>query len=151
MAMMGKKLGLTGSQPDDRDLVAAVLDRLRKKRLDYTLTFDGLTQSLLSDTAAQQAKEDLGDCFARWQKRLDAQQEEPRDIQARMRRSNPVVIPRNHHVERAIEEAEKTGTVNLAKRFLRVLASPYELMAETPEFQDPPADGDADYKTFCGT
>lgn len=151
MTMMGKKLGIRKIQAEDRDLIVAVLRRMRKERLDYTVTFDGLTRSLTDDAAADAAKEGLGETFPRWQKRLNEQREERFDIQERMRRHNPVVIPRNHHVERVIEEGEETGSVVLAKKFLKVLASPYQRLAETPQFQDPPADGDAGYKTFCGT
>ncbi len=52
-----------------------------------------------------------------------------------MRQHNPVVIPRNHHVE----------------TFHQVLRFPYEALAQTSEYQDPPSDGDKGYQTFCGT
>ena len=96
-------------------------------------------------------KDKLGDCFDLWQKRLSEQQAGSQKIQELMRRHNPVVIPRNHHVEKVIEECELTGKVALAEKFLDVLRSPYKELAQTPEYQDPPSDGDKDYKTFCGT
>ena len=68
-----------------------------------------------------------------------------------MRQQNPVVIPRSHHVEEAIQECEQTGKATLAERFLRVLRSPYAELAQTSEYQDPPSDGDKNYQTFCGT
>jgi uncharacterized protein YdiU (UPF0061 family) len=68
-----------------------------------------------------------------------------------MRQNNPVVIPRNHHVESVIKECEQTGKVTLVENFLQVLRSPYEELPQTYQYQDPPRDGDADYETFCGT
>ena len=50
-----------------------------------------------------------------------------------------------------IQECEQAGKVTLAEKFLQVLRSPYEELAQTPEYQDPPSDGDEDYQTFCGT
>jgi uncharacterized protein YdiU (UPF0061 family) len=68
-----------------------------------------------------------------------------------MRQHNPVVIPRNHHVEKVIQACEQTGRSTLAEKFLQVLRSPYEELAQTSDYQDPPSDGDENYKTFCGT
>ena len=87
----------------------------------------------------------------RWCNRLDEQGDDPLTVQQRMRQYNPVVIPRNHHVEAAIHECEQTGKTELVEKFLQVLRSPYEDQEHTAEFQDPPADGDRYYQTFCGT
>jgi len=151
LAMMAAKLGLRDCLPGDKDLIEAVLNRFKQKTLDYTLTFDRMTRSLLCATTADQVKPDLGACFARWQKRLHDQGEEPHEVFRRMRRANPVVIPRNHHVEAAIRACEREEGTELVERFLQVLRSPYENLAHTVEFQDLPADGDRFYRTFCGT
>jgi uncharacterized protein YdiU (UPF0061 family) len=115
-----------------------------------------MTRSLTSETAAVQVKKDLGEYFDLWQKRLsekygDFQSGNFREAQKLMRQHNPVVIPRNHHVEKVIKDCVQNGKTGLAEKFLNVLRSPYEMLAHTPDFQDPPADGDKDYKTFCGT
>ena len=68
-----------------------------------------------------------------------------------MRRHNPVVIPRNHHLETVIRECEETGEASSAENFLEVLRSPYEELLQTSQYQDAPSDGDKDYQTFCGT
>lgn len=149
--MMAKKLGLARVTAGDRKLIESVLSRLQTKRLDYTVTFDRLTRSLTSEAAAARMQNELGACYDRWQNRLGEQGEEPHDIQERMRQNNPVVIPRNHHVERVIQACEQTGNAGSAEKFLQVLRSPYAERAETPVYQDPPGDGDANYQTFCGT
>jgi len=151
MKMMGKKLGLTLIKQEDQKLIVSVLNRLKDRRLDYTVTFDLLTKSLMSEAAASQMNKELGECFDLWQKRLSEQPAVSQKVQELMRQHNPVVIPRNHHVEKVIQACEQTGKATLAEKFLQVLRSPYEELAETSEYQDPPSDGDENYKTFCGT
>jgi uncharacterized protein YdiU (UPF0061 family) len=151
MKMMGKKLGLTLIKQEDQKLIVFVLNRLRDRRLDYTITFDILTKFLRSGAAASQVKNELGDCFDLWQKRLNEQHTVPQKVQELMRQHNPVVIPRNHHVEKVIQACEQTGKATSAEKFLQVLRSPYEELAQTSDYQDPPSDGDENYKTFCGT
>ena len=151
MKMMAKKLGLTSIKPEDQKLIVSVLNRLRDRQLDYTVTFDLLTQSLMSEAAASRMKDELGECFDLWQKRLSEQHTVPQDARELMRHQNPVVIPRNHHVEAVIQECEQAGKAASAEKFLQVLRSPYEALAQTSAYQDPPSDGDKNYQTFCGT
>jgi uncharacterized protein YdiU (UPF0061 family) len=151
MKMMGRKLGLTVFKQEDQKLIISVLNRLKDRSLDYTVTFDLLTKSLTSEAAASQMNTELEECFDLWQKRLSEQHAGPQKVQELMRQHNPVVIPRNHHVEKVIQECEQTGKVTLAENFLQVLRSPYEELAQTSEYQDPPSDGDEGYQTFCGT
>jgi uncharacterized protein YdiU (UPF0061 family) len=151
MKMMGKKLGLTFFKQEDQNLIVSFLNRLKERSLDYTVTFDLLTKSLMSEAAASQMKNELEECFDLWQKRLSEQHAISQEVQELMRQQNPVVIPRNHHVEEVIQECEQTGKATLAERFLQVLRSPYAELAQTSEYQDPPSDGDKDYQTFCGT
>jgi uncharacterized protein YdiU (UPF0061 family) len=151
MKMMGKKLGLTSFKQEDKKLIVSVLNRLMDRRLDYTITFDLLTRSLTSEAAASQLNNELGECFDLWKKRLNGQHSVSQEVQDLMRKHNPVVIPRNHHVEEVIQECEQTGSTGLAEQFLKVLRSPYKELAQTSGYQDPPSDGDKDYQTFCGT
>lgn len=151
LEMMAKKLGLDSYKQEDKNLIAAVLNRLKEKHLDYTVTFDLLTKSLLSNDAATQMKQQLGECFDLWQTRLIAQNAVVEDVQKLMRQHNPVVIPRNHHIEAVIKECERKGKTTLADKFLEVIRSPYVELAQTSKYQDPPRGGDKGYHTFCGT
>jgi uncharacterized protein YdiU (UPF0061 family) len=151
MKMMGKKLGLTSFRQEDQKLLFSVLERFKERRLDYTVTFDLLTKSLMSEATASQMKNELDECYDLWRKRLNEQHETSQKVQELMRQHNPAVIPRNHHVESVIQECEKTGKATLAEEFLRVLRSPYEELAQTSRYQDLPNDDDKDYQTFCGT
>ena len=65
-----------------------------------------------------------------------------------MKISNPVVIPRNHKVEEALDAAHK-GDLKILNRLLSVLNKPYEIDETIEEFQSPSFDNE--YQTFCGT
>ena len=151
MAMMAKKLGLLRYQHEDNALIGELLQRLNDKQLDYTVTFHLLTNSVLNVSDAAQMKQKLGAIFDRWQTRLKQQGGDLLEVQELMRRHNPVVIPRNHHVERVIQDCQQNGTTTAAENFLQVVRSPYVELKETGVFQDPPRDGDRGYHTFCGT
>ena len=151
MKMMGKKLGLISYKQEDQELIVSVLNRLQDKGLDYTVTFDLLTQSLMSEATASQMNNALGECYNLWQKRLGEQEAVSREVQELMRQHNPVVIPRNHHVEEVIQECEQTGSASSAEKFIQVLRSPYKELEQTSSYQDAPIDGDREYRTFCGT
>ncbi len=151
LKMMGKKLGLTSFREEDRKLIDTFLKQLKDGRLDYTVTFDLLTRSFTSETADARMKDDLGDCFDLWKRRLSSQNAAPEEVQKLMRQQNPVVIPRNHHVEAVIQECVATGKATSVEKFLRVLRSPYKELAQTSQYQDPPSDNDKNYRTFCGT
>ena len=68
-----------------------------------------------------------------------------------MRQANPVVIPRNYHMEKVIEACLETNEPDAAEAFLKVLASPYKVTAATTPYQKAPEDADIGYQTFCGT
>ncbi len=151
MEMIEKKLGLTSFQQEDQKLLFSILGRLKERRIDYTVTFDLLTKSLMSETATSQMKNELEECFDIWKRRLNDQDATSKEVQKLMRKHNPVVIPRNHHIEAVIQECEQSGDVTLVEKFLQVLRSPYEELEQTSQYQDLPSDGDKDYQTFCGT
>lgn len=143
--MMAGKLGLATLQQGDEQLITELLELLERQRLDYTVTFHRLTEG------DGQLRDTLADWYPRWQQRLATQASTAAQVQTLMRSHNPVVIPRNHHVEAVLRACEQTGEATAAEDFLRVLRSPYRELPETAHYQDPPADGDLSYQTFCGT
>lgn len=160
LAMMRAKLGLigrsgrSGQSDEDDTLVTALLDRMLEKRLDYTNTFVRLADALAHEPSSRPTDElmdDLGDWLTTWMATIDAQPNARPGALERMEAQNPLVIPRNHHVEAALTAAVESGDLEPTRRFLKVLRSPYEVLGATPDYQDPPADGDRDYRTFCGT
>ena len=67
-----------------------------------------------------------------------------------MKKYNPLVIPRNHIVEEALNLAQE-GDLSLFTEFLDALRSPYNIEDIPNRFLDPPSKDQRVYQTFCGT
>jgi uncharacterized protein YdiU (UPF0061 family) len=67
-----------------------------------------------------------------------------------MRTVNPVYIPRNHMVERAIKAAIN-GDFSLFESLHRLLQRPFEVQAGMAGFEEPPQPEERVLQTFCGT
>ena len=149
--MMAAKTGFANPHEQDYQLVSELQNLLEDRQLDYTITFNTLTQSLSSEQAENKIRNTAGDWYSRWLNRIDESNEDKTDVQNRMQQVNPVVIPRNHHVENIINTCIQSGSAEAAIEFIDVLKSPYAETITTGLFQDAPTNGDRGYKTFCGT
>lgn len=139
-AMMRRKLGLFGAEPEDASLIADLLGWMHENKADYTNTFRGLTRGAIPHDA----------WHARWQARLTRQAEPRESALALMRAANPAYIPRNHQVEAALTAATEQGDLQPLHKLLAVLAEPYAERDGLSEYQSPQPD-DRLYRTFCGT
>ncbi len=160
--MYAKKLGLTSenlqNKADYKVLINGFLTIMQNKSLDYTKTFFELTQSFGNPKINDKLRNTFGVCFEQWQKCLNDKGDIKKSI-ALMHQSNPVVIPRNHHVENILAgfECLEKNKIELVENkaeiecFLAVLSSPYTQLNNTEKYQDTPVDGDRYYQTFCGT
>ncbi|MDX1803476.1 MAG: YdiU family protein [Alcanivorax sp.] len=151
LTMMKDKLGLAGEDQDDTALIQALLDWMQTRQADFTNTFRDLTDSdgLPSGTLYQD------DAFRhwhqRWQARLTRNPGTPADARARMQRSNPAVIPRNHLVEQALSAAGEHHDLAPARALLEALANPYQHRERDDPYRQPPAPEEKVCETFCGT
>ncbi|NQY64254.1 MAG: YdiU family protein [Alteromonadaceae bacterium] len=138
-----------------KDIIKDLLNIMQTKELDYTETFALLTQSLDDETSAESLKAKLcdknADWYNAWLSCLKSHKVDYKSARKVMEKNNPVVIPRNHHVEAILKECEDTGKMDNVEKFMHVLRSPYTMLPETKDFQDLPEDGDRYYHTFCGT
>ncbi|MEH6470901.1 MAG: YdiU family protein [Halopseudomonas sp.] len=149
--MHANKLGLVGPVPNSQKLIVDLLTKMKDKQLDFTRTFARLTQSLHNNTLAEEMKTELGPWYEGWRASIDNCDQGSDGAEKRMASNNPVVIPRNHHIEAVLSACEETGRTEAADDFLKVLRSPYRALSETVNYQDLPEDGDRYYRTFCGT
>ncbi|MBB1443995.1 YdiU family protein [Pseudoalteromonas sp. SG43-3] len=140
-AMWAQKLGLTESSDSSGELIAELLTLLKDNQLDYTNTFDALTESLKGEKSVP---ESLIEWRAKWVSLTDDNSYEV------MRAVNPRVIPRNHVIEEIIAQYNATGSSELLQRFIKIASNPYSNCEELSEFCSPPTN-DNDYQTFCGT
>ena len=147
LASFRAKLGFPATSPADS--VQACLDLLAKQEIDFTRFFRSLTTvagggdsrelaAMFADQAPFEA------WLATW--RSEA---EPGRFDA-MRRANPVLIPRNHRVEEAIQAANG-GDYAPFHRLVDALAAPYDPRPEYADLETPPLDEERVRQTFCGT
>lgn len=149
LAMMGRKLGLSDSRPADEALINDLLGILRDRELDYTVSFQKLAEAL--DDGPEDLDDALQPWLPTWQERVREQAGgEARALEI-MADANPVVIPRNHHVEAVIADCVESCDGACVEPFLTVLRSPFQRGPHTSRYEDPPPGGDGDYMTFCGT
>jgi uncharacterized protein YdiU (UPF0061 family) len=85
-----------------------------------------------------------------WQERLKLHNNSPEKSLKLMHSVNPLVIPRNHKVEEALEAANNDDLKPI-KNLLKVLEKPYENQEGISEYQSPAPASDKKYQTFCGT
>ena len=67
-----------------------------------------------------------------------------------MRSVNPLVIPRNHKVEEALEDANNENLTQLNK-LITILKNPYQNQKSMMDYQSPGSINGKKYQTFCGT
>lgn len=146
------KLGLSTEEPGDAALFADLLERMHRAGADFTATFAALTTAAEAIAAGRPAAAPLRfpDWAAAWQTRLAREPGTPMAIHALMRRSNPVVIPRNQRVEEALTAAE-AGDRGPLDRLLDVLRDPFAISPLNEPYRDGPPAGCGRYRTFCGT
>ncbi len=167
-AMYAGKLGVVDVNNTNIALIDVLLEIMQKQGLDYTQTFYRLTQSLFNPMIADELRKELGQWYEGWLKALKQEHNATKKVYAEvastiMNKSNPIVIPRNHHVENILTQcenviaddslqqsaSERVGVI--VETFLKVLRSPYREIDTTKEYQDVAEDGDKYYQTFCGT
>ncbi|KHF24789.1 hypothetical protein JV46_08100 [Solemya velum gill symbiont] len=144
-AFMGNKLGLAELTDDDPELITAWLQHLQDNQLDYSQSFRQLATCLDNSESIS-----FGDFEARWLKRIDQQDGGREEAGRLMASSNPVVIPRNHQVERAIEAAFEDD-FSVFNELRQVLASPFTEQPGLEHYSIPPESHERVMATFCGT
>ena len=148
MNMMRNKLGISGLDNKDKPLILDLLTWMHEKKADYTNTFCHLMNL---DPKKEKIFEDSKfiDWKKRWKERLlknDNNQIKSKEL---MKNNNPLVIPRNHKIEEALEAAELNDMKPINK-ILEILKNPYDKQSEIIDYQYPSKSSEK-YQTFCGT
>lgn len=147
--VMCTKFGLpAGDGERHHELIAAWLQHLQDHQLDFTLSFRQLADRL--DGSSETGEPRFGPFEQRWRDTLAAAGEDPDEVRARMNAVNPLFIPRNHQVERAIDAAIG-GDLSIFNDLLRVTAEPYEEQPALASYAVPPEPHERVTATFCGT
>jgi serine/tyrosine/threonine adenylyltransferase len=144
------KLGLPELENQGAAFIKSTLSALAEQEVDFTLFFRHLTRVAAGEDAAAlidlfkepaRAKSWLAD----WRS-VSA----PAESLSAMRSANPILIPRNHHVEAAIQHGYQ-GDFAPFHRLVDALADPYVERAEYSDLEKPPTAEERVTQTFCGT
>lgn len=144
------KFGLGGEVGDEEAFTFAkeTLTVLAEQHVDFTLFFRQLTR-VAAGGAAEELVElfDVADVCEQW---LGQWREiTALDLEA-MRGANPILIPRNHRVEEAIQEAY-AGDFSLFHRLVEAWREPYVEREEDADLEKAPTEEERVKQTFCGT
>jgi serine/tyrosine/threonine adenylyltransferase len=144
--MMRNKLGLFGIEEKDKFLILDLLTWMHQKKIDYTNTF-----CHLMNNKKDEKYEDINfqNWKKRWKERLLINNNKSEKSIDLMRSVNPLVIPRNHKVEEAID-ATGRGDLKPINQLLNILSNPYTEQENVLNYQSPSNQNDK-YQTFCGT
>ncbi|TXR54627.1 protein adenylyltransferase SelO [Reinekea thalattae] len=150
LATYRKKLGLVEHTAQDAELITKLLTLMQQHQLDYTQSFILLEQAL-SGSAPSNEIAPLNNWVVEWKDRIGFDPERKKAASELMQQTNPLIIPRNHHVEAVLEACEQAQSGEPAKEFLAAIRSPYQPTITTQKFQSTDPDYDQNYQTFCGT
>jgi uncharacterized protein YdiU (UPF0061 family) len=166
---MRAKLGLDALEDGGAEADAALADDwlgvLQANKVDFTLASRRLADAAEGTEAPLRAlfgeHQALDDWMLRWQARcaaedarleIGAAQDHGEARAERMRRVNPWLIPRNHRVEEALDEASERGNLEPFEQLLAALSSPYEERPDLARYAEPaPQAFMQTFRTFCGT
>ena len=149
LVMMGSKLGINNIREEDKILIDNLLDWMTTKKTDYTNTFIDLQDPKIISRDCYNDEEFLG-WYKSWKDRIKKNCTSKELSHILMKKNNPLVIPRNHIVEEALNLAQE-GDLSLFTEFLDALRSPYNIKDIPNRFLDPPPKDQRVYQTFCGT
>jgi protein adenylyltransferase len=158
------KLGFAADLPGGRQLVDDLLAVMAREKLDFTLTFRALADSLIEEQLSQSVHgfyplpDSLSDWRHDWRAALRERNSDFSKVQQEMYAANPVYIPRNHLVEHASEAATREGDFQPFHALVDLLSpsvdqgnSPYVFDAARVDFARPPRPEQEVAATFCGT
>ncbi|MFA7554015.1 MAG: YdiU family protein [Spongiibacteraceae bacterium] len=143
---MTKKIGIFKPMEEDRKLIDLWLNLLAAEDLDFSLSFRALSDphSELKNNPR------LESFYTAWQERLNNQTQDFDESIELMNSVNPVFIPRNHQVERAIEAALQ-GDFSVFNEMNECLKSPYQEQPRFAAYRLAPKPEERVAATFCGT
>ncbi|MEE2023217.1 protein adenylyltransferase SelO [Alkalimonas mucilaginosa] len=155
LSQMAAKIGIAEPDPADKALLDDYLHLLEQQQVDFTLGFRYLSDELRTETDSK-ARELFAhsDAFSEWRERwltrLAQQPLSHSDIAAQMDGVNPLLIPRNHLIAKAIEQAQDHSDLRFFQRLQQAWQTPFANTSEA-DLIAPPKPEEVVHRTFCGT
>ena len=155
LKVMSKKIGITKIQDGDLELINDLLDVMKNEKADFTLVFRYLAdfiignESLLINLFDNSKK--INEWIINWKNRIEKEGKFDKSLSSKMKKINPLYIPRNHLVEHALDEALSKENYKPFYKLLGFVTNPYDEISNSEEYTLPAPINDKPYKTFCGT
>ena len=152
---MVRKIGLEHSD-ESETLLQDLLKNMYEDGSDFTLTFRSLIaasekkyEGFLSNfKQAGRAKEWLKD----WERIINNQKtKDQNNLAEKLRLINPIYIPRNHLIEKAIKDIENNEDDTFFYQLLEATSKPYLDQNNMALLSLPPEEEERVTQTFCGT
>ena len=151
---MTEKVGLKETK-ESNDLVKELLSIMHKNSADFTLTFRSLSSAIGSNDddflVCFSNAEEPKDWLKKWKKMIHQRSKKTQNSIDNLNSINPIYIPRNHLIERAIREYEEENTHTIMDQILQVTEKPYLEQENMEDFAIPAKDHEQVTQTFCGT
>ena len=121
---------------------------------DYTITFRSLSKILENDTqkflSQFKQKAEINIWIRDWQNAIEKENKEKSLLKKELDSINPVFIPRNHLIQKAID-ASYEGNNDLMKEMINVSKTPFDIKLEDSIYAQAPSKDQRVTQTFCGT
>ena len=150
--LLAAKFGFDSISAADQPLIDGFFTLLQENQHDFTLAFRWLTETATGSLDHTPLPELFipSPALEAWHNTWTARADYSEGALERMAQSNPVVIPRNHLVARAIAQAEqgdKTLITSLGGRW----QAPFHWEPNDTEWAACPKKDEEIHRTFCGT
>jgi len=147
---MSAKIGIKNPTEEDKLLIDELLSMMEKYEADYTNSFVSITKNAFEELSFYKTDE-WDEWFKKWTRALGYRQLDIIERINLMKKSNPVIIPRNHIVEEALTLAAKQNDYSLYNIVLEKLQKPFDYLVKHEEKFTKFNENSREYVTYCGT
>ena len=156
MRVMCNKIGLDSEKGNSKELMQQLLNLMNSNKSDFTLTFSSLKNVLVDEMNSLfldqfKDKREIEKWIKYWKLSIGKQAVSKTKILKTLQSSNPIFIPRNHLIEKAIKLATKDNDFTEMKKLLSILTKPYTERNSYNTYMNPPKVEERISQTFCGT
>jgi len=152
--VMCQKIGLEGDSDKHQSILKDLLKIMIPNQADYTLSFRFLSQTLLGKDSLflNQFKEEenIKEWLSNWKVTVKELNLDSEAMVKKMDSINPIYIPRNHNVDKAIKAAYEDNLEPM-NELLVVLKNPFKENKKYSHLAIPPKEEEKILQTFCGT
>jgi uncharacterized protein YdiU (UPF0061 family) len=145
--MMCAKIGFEENHGTELQLLDRLLNWMTANKADYTNTFLVLSGHL--DEIHIPIDDEMKHWLIEWRAHIEKTSTWELALSL-MKTQNPLVIPRNHLVEKALDEACYKDDYQALLKLIEVVKN-QDSSKNLLDFQEPLVSGDNGYATFCGT